>query len=357
MNVHAQTETAVRRKTAKLLIFDLDHTVWDGILLEDGEVVLKPGVRALIETLDARGILMSIASRNEMAPAMEKLEDLGLAKYFIHPQINWGPKSASVKAVVDAINIGIDTVAFVDDQPFEREEVTFALPEVRCFDAEEIGMLAGLPDFTPEVITSESRLRRQMYQSDIKRAEAEEQSGGAAEAFLATLGMTFTIAEATTADLARAEELTLRTNQLNTTGRTYSYAELEALCNDPRYLVLVARLEDKYGPYGTIGLTLIERRPDVLAIQLLLMSCRVMSRGVGSIMINYLRKRAKAEGLRLEADFISNDRNRMMLATYKFSGFKEITRDGTQTLLGCDLDLPVTYPDYVALHLPEAVSC
>lgn len=357
MNILTQTNSTQTSKTAKLLIFDLDHTIWDGILLEDKEVALRPGVRELIETLDKRGILMSLASRNELEPAMEKLATFGLSDYFIHPQINWGPKSASVKAVVEAINIGFDTVAFIDDQPFEREEVGFALPDVRCFDAEEITKLASLPDFKPAVITPESQLRRKMYQSDIKRTEAEENSEGATEAFLATLDMKFTIAEATSADLSRAEELTLRTNQLNTTGRTYSYAELEALCRDPNHLVLVARLEDKYGPYGTIGLALIERRQGVFAIQLLLMSCRVISRGVGSIMINYLRNRAKSEGLQLEADFVSNDRNRMMLATYKFSGFKEVSRDGTSILLSCDPALPVTYPDYVTLDLPAPAQC
>lgn len=118
-----------------------------------------------------------------------------------------------------------------------------------------------------------------MYRADQVRAGVEREYSGPKEDFLATLDMRFTIARATGEDLRRAAELTVRTSQLNTTGYTYSYEELDAFRESPGHELLVARLADRYGPYGTIGLVLVERGRDAWRIKLLLMSCRVMSRG------------------------------------------------------------------------------
>ena len=121
-HVEKEAEQAV-----KCLVWDLDHTLWDGILLEDSQVVLRPEVPAIIRTLDERGILHSIASRNDPAMAMDKLQQFGLADYFLWPQINWNPKSESIKTISERLSLGLDSFAFVDDQPFEREEVAFRI--------------------------------------------------------------------------------------------------------------------------------------------------------------------------------------------------------------------------------------
>ncbi len=344
-------------KTIKLLVFDLDHTVWDGILLEDTEVTLRPEISQVLKTLDDRGILLSIASRNATDEAMAKLEAFGLAHYFLYPQINWGAKSESIRIIVNKLNIGMDTVAFIDDQVFEREEVAHALPAIRTLDALELDQILDRDVFRPAVITSESRLRRKMYQADIERSHEEENSIAPSDAFLATLNMRFTVTEAGPDDLLRAEELTRRTSQLNTTGRTFSHGELDEMRADPNYLVLVAKLEDRFGPYGTIGLAVVNVGTKTWTIELLLMSCRVMSRGVGSIMMNYIRNRAKAADVMLEADFVANERNRMMYATYKFSGFKEVAKNGNDIRFSCELALPADYPAHVELHLPEHAQC
>lgn len=351
----ALTAPSVERpvKAVKLIVFDLDNTVWEGTLLEDTHVRLKPEIAAAIPELDRRGILMSVASRNDHGLAMAKLREFGLAEYFLHPQINWGTKSDSLRSIAEQLNIGLDAVAFVDDEPFERDEVAFALPQVRTVDSRLAGDLLKSPDFNPAAITADARRRREMYLADMRRNEDERATSMPKEAFLAGLNMCFTIAKATQDDLLRAEELTLRTNQLNTTGRTYGLAELEAMCRSPDHMVLMARLEDRYGPYGTIGLAVVDLSSHAWSIRLLLMSCRVMSRGVGSILMNYIRSRAREAGVALEADFVSNGRNRMMYATYKFSGFSEVERDGDRTRLLCDLSLPADYPSYVALTLPE----
>jgi FkbH-like protein len=336
-----------KEKKVKCLVWDLDNTLWTGTLLEDPDVTIRDKAVELIRALDARGILHSIASRNDADLAMTKLREAGLDEYFIHPQINWGAKSASIQRIAEAINIGIDTLAFVDDQPFERDEVASVHPLVQCYDAADLASIADRSEMKPRFISDESRHRREMLQAEIKRTEIEESFEGAQDKFLASLGMHLLIHPAGEEDLERAEELTLRTNQLNTTGRTYSYDELNVLRQSDDHLLLVAKLDDKYGSYGTIGLALIEKLDREWWIRLLLMSCRVMNRGIGGALITFLRRQAKDAGMRLLADMIMNDRNRMMYMTYKFSHFREIGQSGDVTFLENDLDRIPPYPEYL----------
>jgi len=340
--------------TVKCVVWDLDHTVWDGVLLEDGEVPLRPGIREVIEELDRRGILQSIASRNDHDMAVAALTRHGLLDYFLYPQITWNAKSSSVRAIAQALNLGLDAFAFVDDDAFERGEVGFEIPELLCIDAAEAAGLAERPEFSPRFITDDSAKRRAMYQADLVRGEFEKEFTGPRDGFLATLGMIFFIASAAEEDLRRAEELTVRTNQLNTTGYTYSYEELDAFRQSPDHELLVARLEDRHGPYGTIGLVLIERGDGAWKIKLLLMSCRVMSRGVGGVLITYLRQRARDAGVRLLAEYLPNGRNRMMYVTYKFSRFREAARDGDLVHLECDLTDVPPFPSYMTIQVPDA---
>ncbi len=338
------------RKKIKCVVWDLDQTLWDGILLEDGDVSLKPGVVAIIKALDARGILHSIASRNDQTTAEQKLQQFGLYEYFLYPQINWHAKSASLQEIAKELNLGLDTFAFIDDQSFEREEVAFTLPEVLCIDAQNIHTLLAMPEMMPHFLTEDAQRRRLMYQSDRHRREAEKSFPGPNEAFLATLKMVFTIKPAQEEDLQRAEELTVRTHQLNTTGSTYSYDELNAFRRSSTHQLLIASLDDKYGPSGKIGLALVEQNQDAWTIKLLLMSCRVMSRGVGTLMVTHIMKMAKQAGVSLRADFVSTERNRMMYITYKFIGFKEMHKNDTFILFEHDLHHIPAFPDYIQVH-------
>jgi FkbH-like protein len=338
------------KKKIKCVVWDLDHTVWSGILLEGDTLALRPGVRELIEALDQRGILQSVASRNESAPAREQLKRFGLEQYFLHPQINWDAKSESVKRIAERLNIGIDTFAFIDDQPFERDEVKFIVPDVRTYDAAEIGRLLDDPDFMPRVITEDARRRREMYQADLVRQEEETSFKGPNDAFLATLDMEFSVAPAEAEDLLRVEELVARTNQLNTTGRIYSYEELAALRESSDHVLLVADLTDKHGPYGKIGVVLLHRAEGTWTIKLLLMSCRVMSRGVGGALITLLRREAREAGVRLLADFHATDRNRMMYITYKFAGFSEVDEKEGTALMEADLAAIPELPAYLRIN-------
>ncbi|MDR3299547.1 MAG: HAD-IIIC family phosphatase [Candidatus Accumulibacter sp.] len=333
-------------KTLKCLVWDLDDTLWDGILLEGGARTLRPGARETIVALDRRGILLSIASRNVVDETLVRLKAFALEEYFLYPQIGFGAKSEALTEIAKALNIALDTFAFIDDQPFERDEVLAAHPEVRVYAAEDVARLPTLPEFTPRFVNPDSALRRAMYQADFRRKAEEDTFSGPQESFLRGLNMRFSIGRVEDGDLERAVDLTERTNQLNATGLTFDHDELDALRRSPRHLLHISSLQDKYGDYGRIGLSLVEKREEYWVIKLLLMSCRVMNRGVGSVQLNHLIREALAAGKKLRADFVETPRNRMMYVTYKFAGFEEVAA-GEGTTLEYKGAAPPSFPDYL----------
>jgi FkbH-like protein len=340
------------KKEVKCIIWDLDNTIWDGILVESDNVKLKPKIIEIIQTLDSRGILQSIASKNNYDDAMRKLEEFELNQYFIYPEIHWNAKSSSVECIQKNINIGIDTILFIDDQAFERDEVKNVHNEVVCVDASKYLDLINEPCLNPRFITSDSSKRRLMYMADIERNKLEEDFEGPKESFLASLNMEFEISDAQEEDLKRAEELTVRTNQLNATGITYDYDELNSFRNSDKHKLYICELKDKYGAYGKIGLALVELSDEYWHIKLLLMSCRVISRGVGTVLMSFIMQEAKKRGKKLLADFKKTNRNRMMLVSYKFSNFKEITSDDNGNILfENDLSIIQDFPSYIKIKI------
>ncbi|SFS44357.1 HAD-IIIC family phosphatase [Marininema halotolerans] len=343
-------------KEIKCVVWDLDHTIWEGVLLESSHVTLKPGITEIIHELDRRGILQSIASKNNREDALKKLREFGLAEYFLYPEIHWNAKSTSIEAIRIQLNIGLDTFAFIDDQPFEREEVKSVHEEVLCMDAVKYRELLHLSRMQPKRLTADSSRRRLMYIENMKRQQEEEIYEGPKEAFLSSLKMKFVISEAREEDLQRAEELTLRTNQLNSTGITYDYDELNFFRQDPNHLLLVCELTDRYGSYGKIGLALIHKRAEADYLKLLLMSCRVMSRGVGTVLLTHLMQQTKNAGKRFLAEFCQTDRNRMMFVTYRLAGFKEVDQRGDISILEHPLEKLYPFPSYMDVQVPESVS-
>lgn len=335
----------------KCVVWDLDNTMWAGTLAEGDSVHLRPGVENAIRTLDQRGILQSISSKNDHDNAWQRLKELGLDHYFLYPQIHWNSKAESIRQIATDLNIGLNTFAFLDDQPFEREEVTFNEPEVRTYAPDNLPDLLLRDEFNPRFITIDSSRRREMYQSDLKRKAVESTFSGPNEAFLETLAMVFTVRPAQVEDLRRAEELTERTNQLNTTGRTYSFDEFNDILNGDDHILLVAELTDKFGSYGKIGLVLIHTTSEIWTIELFLMSCRVMSRGVGGALITFLRRHAKQTGVGLRARFRETDRNRMMYITYKFAGFRDASAGNAPDLMENDLSEIPELPSYLTIDV------
>ena len=331
----------------KCVVWDLDGTLWRGVLAEGDAVALRQEPLRVIRELDGRGILHSVASKNDADTAMAVLQAHGLADLFLHPQINWGPKSASVAAIARALNIGTDTLALVDDQAFERQEVRFAHPEVLCLDAERCGELRGSPRARG---SAELASRRLLYLADMQRQKEEQRFEGTSEEFLATLEMALTIHRATEDDLARADELTRRTSQLNTTGYTYSPRQLKDLLRSEDHLVLMARLRDRLGDMGKIGLAVVETDSrEAWTLKLLLISCRVMSRGVGNVLLSRIMGAAARHGVALRAELIPTGRNRMMYATYKFAGFAEVSRKEGLVVLQSDCARWPGTPDYMTV--------
>lgn len=341
-------------KEVKCIVWDLDNTIWDGILSESEDVQLKPQIKDILIEFDSRGILHSIASKNNYNDAISKLKEFNIDQYFLYPEIHWNSKSESIKKIQNNLNIGIDTIVFIDDQPFERDEVANYNLEVETIDAVEYIDILTKERFTPKFITKDSKRRRLMYLEEMKRNIKEEEYQGPKEEFLTTLNMEFVISEAQEEDLQRAEELTVRTNQLNATGRTYDYEELKGFMNSDNHKLYICELTDKYGSYGKIGLALIEIKKKHWYIKLLLMSCRVLSRSVGSVLLTYIMNQAKNQDKKLLADFKQTDRNRMMYTTYRFSNFNEISNDGEGNIvLENDLSLIKEYPPYIDIKYPE----
>ena len=307
----------------KCLVWDLDNTLWQGTLLEDPQVLLPDSVRDVVMALDSRGILQSIASKNDHDKAWSRLEELGLAEYFVLPRIGWGRKSDSVIEIAERLNFAHSAIAFIDDQPAERAEVTFHAPEVRCYPADEALTLPGRAEFSPEVVTVDARRRRQMYQANFRREAEKESFTGPDEEFLRSLDLVMQIGRADGEDLSRVEELTLRTSQMNATGVHYSDAVLRGLLTDPDHEVLTITLTDRFGPHGAVGVMLLERHLAVWHLKLLATSCRVVSFGAGAVILNWLIDQAARAEVHLAADFRRTDRNRMMEIAYRFAGFTD----------------------------------
>jgi FkbH-like protein len=341
-------------KEVKCVVWDLDNTIWNGTLLESGTVNLRPRIREIFDELDSRGVLQSIASKNNFDDAMNTLRQMGIEHYFLYPEINWNPKSDSIVNIRRNLDIGMDTILFIDDDPFERDEVTTSLPEVESVDALRYLDLLGIKRCNPRFITDDSKRRRSLYMENIRRNKEEEEFKGPKEEFLASLNMKFIITEAEEGDLMRAEELTVRTNQLNATGRTYDYDELRAILQSEHHKLYVCDLSDKYGSYGKIGLALVEINSECWFLRMLLMSCRVISRSVGSVLLTYIMRGAKQQGKRLLADFVQTERNRKMYATYKFSNFNEVSNDGKGNIVfENNLAILPEFPKYIDILLPD----
>ncbi len=309
--------------TVKCLVWDLDNTLWQGTLLDGDNVRITDETKQVITELDRRGILQAVCSRNDHDHAWQRLEQLGVAEYFVLPHIGWGPKSDSVRSIAERLNFAHAAMAFIDDTPAERAEVSYHLPDVRCYGPGQLTDLLGRAEFSPATVTVDSGRRRRMYQAGFRRDAEREEYQGTDEDFLRSLDLWMSIGRATGGELSRVEELTLRTSQMNATGVHYDAAALRRLMTDPGHEVLVVAMGDRFGPHGAVGLLLLRRMPGAWHLKLLATSCRVVSFGAGSVVLNWLVDQAATAGVHLIADFRATERNRMMEIAYRFAGFDD----------------------------------
>lgn len=282
----------------KCVVWDLDNTVWDGTLIETEDInQLRPknGVIETMKMLDERGIIQSIASKNDYDLAWQVVERLGLSDYFLYPQIHWNAKSASIEQIAKNLNIGIDTFALIDDSVFERNQVTSALPQVRVYDVSEIDKLLAKPEFSV-MVTEESRSRRAMYRAEEQRNQLMVNDNSGTVSFLKKCHLSITLFEPKTEEeITRCFELVVRTNQLNMSGKKYSEIEFHEVLNREEHKSFAFSCKDDFGSYGIVGFGQYEIQEGTLLFTEFAMSCRVAGKYVESALFSELLRKEQCK--------------------------------------------------------------
>lgn len=287
-NKPAPHATYQSEKKVKVIVWDLDNTLWDGILAEDGVegVKIRPHVTEVIKELDKRGILHSIASKNSMPLAMKALAKFDLVDYFLCPQIGWEPKSDSIRTIAHILDLDIDSFVFVDDQEFERAEVKEAHPSIRVLSDTTAAQLPT-QSVCDVATTAESKSRRLMYRAEALRSATLQTTKTDYCSFLRSCNIVLKVTQADNADRERIYELSQRSNQLNFCGTKYSRGAVDELISGASNThALVLRCADKFGDYGAIGFVVVDFSNGVVLD--LFMSCRVQRKYVENAFFSVL---------------------------------------------------------------------
>lgn len=335
----------------RCLVLDLDNTLWGGVIGDDGVegIVLGAGAvgeafvdfQMALKELKGRGILLAVCSKNDEAVAR--------AAFRAHPEMvlkeddfaafvaNWEPKSGNLRAISRALDLGLDTLTFVDDNPYERAEVRRALPEVDVpiMPEDPTGFRLAIEDypyFEPSAFTANDRARAEQYRA---RAEALalQDATGSIEEYQASLGMQARFGPVDAVNMGRVVQLVNKTNQFNLTTRRRNRAELEALLARPGTHAFWARLTDRFADHGLIAVAIGVERDDpagrTLEVDTLLMSCRVLGRGVeAAVLAELARLGLEAGCVRVEGAYLPSGRNGMVADLYPRLGLAETGRGG-----------------------------
>lgn len=360
----ASSQSGDPHRLIKCVVWDLDNTLWPGVAVEGRSEDLPqvdPGMLKIISELEKRGIVSSIASRNDPSMKDLLLGHAELAGKLVAPQVSWAPKSEAVRRIARELNIELDSIAFVDDSEFERAEVGFALPGVMLLAPDEIDGAIESPAFQLTSITGEGERRVEMYRQEGERKAAEAHFGGSRAEFLEWCRMRLRIEPATENDLGRIMELTERTHQLNSTGRQYGVDELSERIADERWLMPVARLTDRFGDYGLVGSAIVDRvlpwPPQVWLAELVMLSCRVEGRGIPSALLTWIMGEAKKSGMSwLRAVYRVNRQNVPMRLLFRQMGFKSVG-GGELIVAARDLAEPLPeYPEWLHVEAPSEIT-
>jgi len=329
---------AVTGSTVKCVVWDIDNTLLTGTYLESGDEPpgADPVLAAVLAELGERGILHALASKNPPEAAAHTARVTGWR--FAAAECGWGRKSGALTTIAATLGIGVDALAFVDDDPYERAEVAAALPGVLVLSPEEAAEAAGWPEFSPPVITAEARRRGEMYAERQRRQEAGRAFGGTREEFLASAGTQVTIAAATAADVPRLAELAARTRQFNSAAGRDAAAEageagppgggmtqdwFRGLLPAGDCDVVTVRLRDAFGDDGMVGGCVITRDAETWTVPLLMMSCRAMGRGVIDALLAWLTRQASRAGAgRLRIPCVPDGRNVPLRLALAAAGFR-----------------------------------
>lgn len=352
----------------KCLVLDLDHTLWGGIIGEDGLESLKLGptpegrpyweFQKMLLALYHRGIILAINSKNNFEEALKALREhpymILREEHFAAMQINWKDKIANMQQIAEDLNIGLESLVFIDDDPHNREMIAKALPEVFVVDmpqdpADWVNTLQQLDVFNTLQITDEDAKRSRMYAARRQMEEERKQSRSIDE-YLKGLQMVVNIAPATSFSLPRLAQLSQKTNQFNMTTRRYSEMQIQALMQNASFLVLSVGVSDKFGDQGLVGCVLIEKSPKVWRLDTFLLSCRVIGRRVEEVVLAYVLQRMRAEqATTLIGEFIPTPKNAPAQDFYAKQGFSLQKTDGEVQSWVYPVEKLATPPDYITL--------
>ncbi|MGE5272064.1 MAG: HAD-IIIC family phosphatase, partial [Thiohalocapsa sp.] len=341
----------------KCLVLDLDNTLWGGVVGDDGLAGLALGAgtdgeafvafQCFVKALKERGVILAVCSKNDAAIAESVFRD--------HPDCvlrlddvaafvaNWDNKADNLREIARRLNIGLDALVFVDDNPAERDIVRRHLPEVAVVELPDdpalfVAALADCGWFETIAFSAEDRERSRYYAENARR-EAVREAAVDMGSYLAGLEMTATVGGADPLHLPRIAQLIGKSNQFHLTGTRYGEAEIAALAARPGWFVRHVRLRDRFGDNGLIACLVLERRGSELHIDTWVMSCRVLGRSVEEFIVNEVRRLALAEGCdRLVGRYVPSGRNGLVAGLYERLGFVCEHRGGDALLWSVALD-------------------
>ncbi len=367
---YARYVRALKGLTKKCIVLDLDNTLWGGVVGEDGIEGIRlgptpPGVefmdfqRALL-SLYNRGVILAINSKNNwddaMKPIREHPHQILREEHFAAFRINWQNKAQNMTELAEEINIGLDSMVFMDDNPHERAQVHQAFPEVLVVEMPENPQmyretLENLKVFDVLSLTREDMKRGEMYVGKRKRAELEEKTGSVDD-FLRTLDLKVQVKQVDDFGKPRVVQLIGKTNQFNLTTRRYTDAEVESFRESDEYAVFSMSVKDKFGDEGIVGVAITKMENDDCIIDSFLMSCRVIGRSVEtaflSKIVSYARER---NARRVIGEVIPTKKNPPARDLYERHGFEEVGTDSERiTRWALDIEkenIPV--PDWIEM--------
>ena len=337
-------------KIKKCLVLDLDNTLWGGVIGDDGVNGIQLGhetavgesfveFQRYVAKLKERGVILAICSKN----------DLEIAKSgFTHPDsvlkvddfaafvTNWEPKHLNLLKAAKEINIGLDSLVFIDDNPVERQIIKEQLPEVivpEVVAGEPSSYIEALEQgkYFEQLSISDDDLKRNKTYLENKKRNDLEREFTSYDDFLRSLDMKAEIKGFIPMYLDRITQLTNKTNQFNLTTKRYTRGEIEAIANNKDYITLYGRLKDKFGDNGLVSVIVGRREKTTLHIDLWLMSCRVLKRDFEYAMFNELVKLAAEQGAKeIRGYYYRTPKNNMVADLYEKLGFKKINQDGIE---------------------------
>jgi FkbH-like protein len=340
---------AMLGKTARVVVLDLDNTLWGGVLGEDGLSGIRIGgdypgnayttFQRALKTLPGRGIGLAVCSRNDRDLALQALKThsamLIRPADLVATRIDWRPKWENVREIAEELNLGLESLLFVDDNPIEREQIRLKLPEVKILDlpaspAFFAEALADCPWLESAGLTAEDAGRVRNYQTQRKVRE-ERQAAASLDEFYAGLGMQLYLQPLADSNLARAVQLSQKTNQFNTTTRRYDQRTLSQLVATGGDVVVVG-LEDRHLQFENIGLIILRPDPSEAkrgVVDCYLLSCRVLGRGLETAVLKWAVRRAAHRGwTTLSGAVTETPRNTPVRSVFADAGFEAAVAPG-----------------------------